>query len=393
MAGFFQQFLNGVSNGFLGSPNLKDYQHASKTFRSNAYGNAPKFKWLFHVYFDINKRNISTNPQVFPDTTNYGLLVKSIDLPKFDIKVQELNQYNRKRFVQTKIDYQPINVSFHDDNANQVRHLWQTYYSYYYNDPLQPTKVTAGFSSPSQRADPDMATTMLNPRNLYDKSIAGNESWGYQGNISSANGMEQKTPFFNSIKIYGFNQHNFALYVLINPIIKSFSHDNYNYSESTSTMENRMTINYESVKYYDGALNGQNPEQIVNGFGNPGVYDTELSPIARPGNNKTILGQGGLLDAGTGILEDLARGNILGAAQTAGRVSRTFKNSQSILQTAKEELVKGAASAVSNPQNNRVGQYFPAVGATTGPGAQEANSKNVRSAYAPPIGSNNNAGS
>ena len=77
----------------------------------------------------------------------------------------------------------------------------------------------------------------------------------------------------------------------------------------------------ETVKYYNGAIGRQRPDVNVKGFGDPAHYDTRLSPIARPGSQATIFGQGGLLSAGQGILEDLESGTLLGligAAQKAG---------------------------------------------------------------------------
>lgn len=262
MAGFFQQFLRGVGDGFTDSAYLRDYQHASKIYRPNAYGNAPKFKWLFHVYFDINKEQIAgvNTEKIFPSSTNYGLLVKSIDLPKYQIKLDELNQYNRKRLVQTKINYDPVRIVFHDDNANQIRQLWFNYFSYYYNDPNQPDNLQRG-------SRPGDASANLNSRVTYNPDISQQQNWGYIGELPQTRatlgrGGEEyyannsKTPFFKSIRIYGFNQHNWALYELVNPMIESFGHDNYNYYDGRGIMENNMTVRYETVKYYDGALNG-----------------------------------------------------------------------------------------------------------------------------------------
>lgn len=179
-----------------------------------------------------------------------------------------MNQYNRKRYVQTKITYDPVKIVFHDDNDNQIRHLWHTYYSYYYSDPSQP------YTANSTRYNPttdQQASALLNKNNTYNPTVE-NVSWGYNGDLNKANSATgsnfiNRIPFFKSIKIYGFNQHNFALYVLQNPIIESFQHDNYNYYQTRDIMENSMQIKYESVKYYDGALNGRNPESIVHGFG------------------------------------------------------------------------------------------------------------------------------
>ena len=117
MAGPIQNFLKDASAGFFGNEYLRDYTHASKTFRANAYGYAPKYKFLFHVYFDVNKSLISSTSN-WPSDQNFGLAVKSIDLPKFSMDLATMNQYNRKRIVQTKLKYDPIDIQFHDDNGN-----------------------------------------------------------------------------------------------------------------------------------------------------------------------------------------------------------------------------------------------------------------------------------
>ena len=52
MAYWGQRIQNGAAS--FGGPYLRDYAHAAKTFIPNGFANAPKFKFLFHVYFDIN---------------------------------------------------------------------------------------------------------------------------------------------------------------------------------------------------------------------------------------------------------------------------------------------------------------------------------------------------
>ena len=95
MSGFFQNLLTDAAGEFFGSDYLRDYTHASKTFRPNSYQNAPKFKFLFHVYFDIN-------PDVYKPAlgTNLGLDVKTIKLPGYSFTTHELNQYNRVLYRQ-----------------------------------------------------------------------------------------------------------------------------------------------------------------------------------------------------------------------------------------------------------------------------------------------------
>ncbi len=375
MAGFFENLLGDATKAFFGNEYLRDYTHASLTFRSNAYQYAPKFKFLFHVYFDINTQYIPTQ---FPAGSNFGLAVKTVQLPKFTVDVATLNQYNRKRLVQTKLKYDPINITFHDDNGNLIRNMWNAYYSYYYKDGLQIDQYEQTKSSSSNfgafgeaPGSASTSTTDLNRRNIYDSSISGSDDWGYIGETSStpqtntANALgKSKAPFFRAINIYGFNQHNFVLYRLLNPIIESFSHDTYDYSQANGIMENQMTVAYETVNYFQGAIDGRKPDQIVKMFAVNGMYDKTVSPIARPGSNGAILGQGGLLDAAGGIMEDLSSGNIFGAIQKAGAAKNTFKNPQNILNIAKSEAIGIATSALAGTPNRNTGFSFPTEAAT-----------------------------
>ena len=372
MAGFYQQSLRSASTADM-KTTLRDYKHAEPIFRTNAYANTPKFKWLFHVYFDINETLVTNNgiASVFPTDANHGILVKSIELPKFTIPLTELNQYNRKRYIQTKIQYDPVRVAFHDDNNDLIRHLWYTYYSYYYNDPSQPYG-RQGSDSGSQSS-----ATELNKTNIYSPDISSAQNWGYLGEINSTATSQSlfisKAPFFRSISIFGFNQHNFSQYQLINPIIENFNHDTYNYYETSGIMENSMTLKYESVKYYSGALDGEKPGEIVKKFAIRGMYDTDLSPIAVPGTNSMILGQGRLVNSANGVVSNWADPK-LGALQTPGQLATTFNTNPSLSAAVSLQLIAGAPSARNNPDTARGLNNFPSIGSNTGAGAQIANS-------------------
>lgn len=358
MAGFFQNFISDAAAGFVENPNLRDARHASKTFRSAGYGYAPKFKFLFHVYFELNDNYIPFTAQL-PEDKNFGLAVKTIQLPKYTFDVHTMNQYNRKRVVQTKIKYDPINVTFHDDNANLIRKLWYNYYSYYYKDSLQLDPMSN--ISPNQEG----GVTDINRRDIYETDNEYNSDWGYIGESSrpmtplATSVGASKAPFFRAINVYGFNQHNFVLYRLINPIIESFTHDTYDYSQGQGVMEHQMTIQYETVKYYDGALDGKKPGEFVKQFGQDDHYDRVLSPITRPGSQSNILGPGGLVSAAGGIADDLARGDVLGAIQKAAVAKNTFKNPQNILKVAKGEILREATNAASGDPNRNVNYKFP----------------------------------
>jgi hypothetical protein len=348
MPTFGQDFLQG----FFGNNNLRDYRHASRVFTTNAYELKPRFKFLFHVSFTLNFEEIPALRGAIgvDDATNLSYVVKTVDLPKFSIDNETLNQYNRKRVIQTRINYDPVNVVFHDDGGDVVRNIWYNYFSYYYKDPsqkyLNENNQNGSLGASANRT----AGFGYNARDIYADDRIVND-WGYIGEsfndgTSSASG---KPPFFRDIRIFGFDQHKFAEYVLINPIVTNWQHDQYNYSEGGGIMQNTMTIAYETVKYYSGAA-GETSSGAVPGFANPSHYDTTKSALARPGSTETIFGQGGLLDAAGGIVEDLQSGSLLGAigaVQKAGTAYNTFKDKNLRSVTKSEAVALGVGALTS----------------------------------------------
>lgn len=358
MSGFFQDLLRGAVGGFFGSDYLRDYTHASKTFRPNFYQNTPKYKFLFHTYFDINQELYDAG---IDSRQNLGILVKEIKLPSYTFNTTQLNQYNRKRIVQNKIKYEPVTISFHDDNANQMTKMWEAYYRYNYKD--MDKSQNRGVDVNSQITTDDAPGF----RNIYQSSIVG-ENWGFTGD--AYNSSNRKVPFFNNITIFGLNRHNFVAYTLVNPIITSFAHDTYNYEQGNGIMQNQMVIDYETVVYDYGSIDGNNPGNIVTGFGSEENYDRRLSPISTPGSNRTILGQGGLIDGVGGVIEGLRQGDVRGlinATRAAGVTRNTFKDVD-LKETAKQELLNGAASALTNPSITRnIDTWVQQVGSTPSP--------------------------
>jgi hypothetical protein len=112
----------------------------------------------------------------------------------------------------------------------------------------------------------------------------------------------------------------------------------------------------------------------VVGFADPNYYDQIRSSLARDGSQATVLGQGGLLDAGVGIMSDiqaLASGNgslvnVLGGVQKALNVNAVLKrnsigdlvrnDAKTIQQDVLRNSLPGAVRAAANSANS---QIFP----------------------------------
>jgi hypothetical protein len=283
---------------FPSDEGLRDYTHASKTFRSANYNLAPRNKFLFYVYFNVNL-NIPALANLFSGgkLSSLGLLVKTAQLPSYELDVQTMNQYNRKRLVQTKVNYNPSQIVFNDDHSDLVRNMWYQYYQYYYSDPSYKYG-----NVPNQNGALGVLSTPLpiigtgyNTNDAYAPSRQW-QKWGLSGQgyanptlNSLASSLltgpaSGQLPFFNDITIYGMSQKTFAQYTMINPLITSWTHDTYDYSQGNQVMTNIMTIKYEAVKYYSGNIGGSTPSEYVPGFADPAHYDTVKSPIATPGS-------------------------------------------------------------------------------------------------------------
>lgn len=324
------------------TPTLKDYTHASKTFASNGYQYTPRLKFLFQVYFNINTAEIPQLQAAYGSgaITTIGLLVKSVDLPKFKIDTTTMNQYNRKRVVQTKLKYEPSKVVFHDDQADLIRNMWFDYYAYYYGDP---NHQYAGISTLSGTMGKLMTLANAfnyNSKDLYSPQLS--QDWGYIGenyhdgtNIGFS-GTQNKPAFFRDITIYGLSQKKFAQWTLINPLITAWSGDTYSYAENGGTMQNEMQFEYETVKYYSGDTGSNQPSNSVVGFADPSNYDTTPSSITTDAGRKTVYTGSGVVAAESGTVQDLAvtsaglsgLQNVLGAVQTAGTLLNVLQNSQ-----------------------------------------------------------------
>lgn len=304
--------LNNYFSTKPGGPILKDYQHAARLFVDDDMKLAPKAKFLYHVSFNINTAAINlTNPQFKNRHQNeINMLVKTADLPKFNIQTDTLNQYNRKKNVQVKIDYQPVQIKFHDDNEGVTRQLWEAYFKYYYADP----------------------TSAKTNENYFRNAMKGSSY------IRSAYGLDNNSfpPFFNDITIYQMTKVRWNSYKLINPLIQTWNHDSLDYG-SSQPGEQSMSLIYESVAYDTGQVSVGNP---------PGFrlehYDTKPGPIGLGATGNiagAIQGAASVFDA---ISSGKAFSSPLDALATAITAVNTYNNVKSL---ANQKVSTGAAIA------------------------------------------------
>lgn len=235
--------------------NLRDYQHASRLFVDDNFRLAPKSKFLFHVSFSINSAALKSIDLVQRHRNEINMLVKTVDLPKFTMSTETMNQYNRKKIVQVTHKFEAINIKFHDDNMSLINQLWQNYYTYYYADPNSASVGDA-----------------------YNRNATRSSDF-----INNKYGLDNRstTPFFNSITIYQMAKHEYVSYTLRNPIITSWAHGGAQH-QGSEINEKSMGIAFEAVAYGNGKVTDGDPM----GFGVE-HYDQTPSPLFSGGSLDT----------------------------------------------------------------------------------------------------------
>lgn len=302
MANAFTNFLGQVFNS---GTQLKDYAHASRLYVDDFYRLAPKQGFMYYVIFEINdNKNQIVSEFKIKNGREVGLLVKNIDLPKFKISTETVNQYNRKTQIQTKLEYQPVTVTFHDDHNNTTTSLWKAYFNYYFRDG----RNTSGLTSP-----PNFGDTKYK---LPGAMIGDTTEYGLNS--------DQTGPFFSSIQIFQLNRKQFTAYKLVNPLISNWDHDKMDQTQS-KLLENRMTVVYETVIYATGQVKAGDP----GGFAEI-HYDNVPGPLSVFGNgNNSLFGPGGVIPGIGEVLGgagDTSPLGLLKSARGATNLVRNMKN-------------------------------------------------------------------
>ena len=393
LLGSAARFLGDVVKGAVTTDNVRDYQHASRTFKSGNYGLLPKTKRWWHIVFDVSSFAINnvnaarvdmggqygtdgTNSKRFgsenwTDTGRVSVLAKTVKLPSYKFETKRYNQYNRQTIGINKISYDPIQLSFHDDSLNVMRNFWDAYYTYYIQDARY--RRVNKISNQGVPVPTEWIPRLDGVDSMYTNEYA--QHWGLDTVNSNTQSLDRIYPFFDSIKIYHFSRPvnakgtdedafpHYAEYTLVNPIISSFDHESLEYSSSEHAA-NSMTVEYETVLYAQGPLDSASTEVASWAGVTNTYYDKTKRPLGSP--HASVLGQGGLLDTVT----SLGTGNVLQKVLTVGKTVATWKSSggvtglvNSLAQEGKGILNTAMTATQRNIQNGSRDIVVPHAGA------------------------------
>ncbi len=305
-------FLQGFQDGL---PGMKDYTHASRLYLDDNFKLMPKQKFLFHVVFNTDE-TLFTDAFSPNERLELNMLVRACDLPKYDLSLEEKVQYNKKMYTATRIAYEPVNITFHDDHADTVNAFWKKYYEYNIADSINMNN--------------DL--TISNTKDdYYDFGSARSTT-----KFGLDTPKQRRKPYLKGVEIFVLHKQRFTSMTLVNPVIGSFSHDNLDQADGAGVMNNTMQILYETVIYKSGIINRNN----IPGFATI-HYDREPSPLTvLGGGTNSLFGPGGVVDGIGSVIRNVQSGNILGAILTA---SNTYNNAKKLKKKDVKEELKGIA--------------------------------------------------
>ncbi len=261
------QEAHGQTTDFQGnSLLLQDSRLANNTFGMDAlYLLAPRTKFMFFVTFSRVGASATSASSIVPNvsqdvtsgqdpTQNLGFMVKSIDRPKVVFETEICNQYNRKRIIQKRVEYSPINIKFHDTVSNQVNRLFQSYFEYYYGDS----------GAPSYQQD------------IISGSLTYN-NWGYIGSTLAGNLAD----YFSTMSVYTVYGGWYDQYDLINPKIINYDPDENDYAATAVGQEIAISVRYEAINFVATTQSlAANPGLItMMGLDMADFYEPEDGPI------------------------------------------------------------------------------------------------------------------
>jgi len=148
--------------------------------------------------------------------------VKQIDKPKVNLTTVELNQYNKKRLVYSKVDYGEASIKLHDTVDNSVLSFWTNYFTYYIGDSR--IKQSGDYS-----------------QNPTDPEFLDSTGWGFRP-------LSEDTSFFNKITIYAFFGQTITSFSYINPKIVSVDWQQKDYA-SSDPEEVTINFKYEAIQF------------------------------------------------------------------------------------------------------------------------------------------------
>jgi len=222
----------------------------ARDFR-NAYAlrpdiNPPRQKFQGYVSFVVNRELYGDTfyGEADKSSSNFrlklGSLVRTATLPEVEFKTETKNAYNKKRIVNTGVEYQPVDIKVFDTINNEWLIMFMKYFTYHYMNP----RNKQFYGSDKREVGIDPRESKTSQQFVGSKFGESSENRNWNSNAYGYN-VNELANFFERIDYVLYHGNKGVQYSLINPVLTRFRTGEIDYS-SSEAMEFDMTFEYES---------------------------------------------------------------------------------------------------------------------------------------------------
>ena len=237
MADFFKNIWSALGDREF---YWRDFRNA---YHYNPSQDPPRQQFGGYVSFVLD-RDLFGQP-FFDEVNNDELrvrmssLVRTADMPQVEFQTQTLNEYNKKKIVNTGVQYQPVTIRVVDTASNAWLQIIMKYFAYHYMNPRN--KANQGDRDVNNvnigEGGLDFIGSQFGAGGPFDSN-----KYGYNPNLNPN--------FFERIDYVLYHAQKGVQYSLINPTMVGFTHTPIDYA-SNELMEFTMTFQYEAFTTYD----------------------------------------------------------------------------------------------------------------------------------------------
>jgi hypothetical protein len=315
----------------------------------------PKQRFLFQVEFVLHPNVYSEVNSMVSDQVlrKFGFFVKQIDRPKVEYTYEDVNMYNFRTRVLTKVTHQPLSMNLWDDARNTVGEFVNLYRKAYTPMARQET-IDAG----------DIEKTGF----TFSKSMLYSPDRDFSSRAALPNNAKHFLKEVRVKQIYSthssYQQSAFALteYTFFNPVITAFDFDDVNHETSESNGIS-MQFSYDALHVEDYTVKAITKDTEL-----PDYYHFDKGDVIND-NLLTLKGAGqtkaGTKIPGTGLnfLDEAKRaimsGNPMGYVKERGM--DIFRNG-----TNGSGGISGMASGAMSSASSALGNIFSGGGKDNG---------------------------
>lgn len=203
--------------------------------------------------------------------TTISSLVRTAQMPGVQFQTETLNQYNRKKIVNTGVQYDPVSMTVYDTVGNEWLTLLMKYFAYHY---MNPRNKNAPDSRDVEGPVPRSGGYEMIQSAFKSDTFNSNKA-GYNTNITAN--------FFERIDYVLYHGNRGVQYSIINPVLTGFKASDIDYGDS-GFKDFELNFAYESFTVYNKVNFGLSEEDVdrfenVANIKGPAFTETEL-PIA-----------------------------------------------------------------------------------------------------------------